>query len=447
MSKTYYLLGIGGIGMSAIAEFLLLEGHEVYGFDAACTPLTEKLQQMGAKIHYEPDPESIPQNIDVVIFTPAIPDDFEEWTTIKKLQIPILKRIDFIGQLVADIPVIAVAGTHGKTTVSALIAHTLKQVRIPQLSFIGGIVKKYDTNLFYDKMPQWAVVEADEYDRSFLKLSPRHAIINAIEADHLDVYENEEKLFSAFSTFINKTHPQGEVCISHDVRLNKLDVSRSFCTYGIEQGHVQARNISINNGKTEFDVYMNEQPFIKSIQLPFPGTYQIKNALAATIMLSKIGLSASQIKNGIETFPGIKRRFDIIIETEHVVYIDDYAHHPTEIKSLIEAIRTSYPRKYIKGIFQPHLYSRTRDLAQDFAAVLDLIDEPLITDIYPAREKPIPGIDHEFLLSLMKNPLKRYVPYGSIPQEARNISGILLTIGAGNVDLLIPDIVKKIIEK
>lgn len=447
MSKTFYMLGIGGIGMSAIAEYLLREGHEVHGFDAAPTPLTVKLELMGAKIHYEANPTLIPRHTDMVIYTPAIPSDFEEWSVLRNLHVPILKRIDFISSLVADLPVIAISGTHGKTTVSALIAHTLKQANIPQLSFIGGIVKGYDSNLFYDTNPTWSVLEADEFDRSFLKLFPHFAIVNAIEPDHLDVYGDISSLFAAFSAFISQTHSSGQVYVSQDVTIDKLKIDRIITTYGIEQGDIQARNITIREGRPMFDVYLDGHVFITNLHLAFPGIYQIKNALASVCVLSKIGLTGSTIKQGLETFPGIKRRFDIILQTPDLVYIDDYAHHPTEIKSLIEAVRSMFPGKYIKGIFQPHLYSRTRDLAADFAAVLDLLDEPLITDIYPAREKPIPEITPEFLLSLMKNPFKRYLPYESIPDEARKSSGVLLTIGAGNVDLLIPEIVRKIKEK
>jgi len=441
--KKVYFLGIGGIGMSSIAQYLHKQGIEIFGYDASKTPLCEKLENEGIHIHYQPDPTLIPDDIDVFIYTPAIPADFPEWEKIKSQNKPILKRIECLAKLIEEFPTVAIAGTHGKTTVTGLISHTLHTAEIPIVGFIGGILKSYDSNLIYAPHPQWAVVEADEYDRSFLHLSPTISIVNAIEADHLDIYENEDSLFEAFSAFIEKTKPQGKVLVSTDVRLSKLSLQKQIETYGIDRGLWQAQNISPKDHHMLFDVYLDGKPYLH-VDFPFPGLHQVKNCLAAISALHAIGLPTEKIKESLESFPGIKRRFEIIYQNNKLTYIDDYAHHPTEIKALIEALRIAFPAKTIKGIFQPHLYSRTRDLADDFAASLDLLDIPLITDIYPAREEPLPGISPQFLLNKMTNPRRAYLPYQQIPDEIANSEDIVVTIGAGNADLLTPTIIEKI---
>lgn len=433
---TVYFLGIGGIGMSALARYLHSTGIHVCGFDKTCTPLTLALESEGIQIHYTPDCAAVPEQTDIVVYTPAVPDDFEEWSLIRKRNLPVMKRSAMLAEIINRLPAIAVSGTHGKTTVTAMLAHTMESSGKPFVGFVGGVLCQYNTNVFIHRDAQWAIAEADEYDRSFLALKPFISIINAIDADHLDIYGKIESLHDSFSQFAAQTDPNGFVLVFDELAKEKLNLPPNTVPYGFSnQTGYSARNIQVCNEQFVCDVFCDNVLLHAQLRLPSAGRHNVQNAIAAFAALHLAGVSTDTIVSGLESFPGVKRRLELIAKTNTLTYYDDYAHHPAEIAALIDTIRELYPGKQITGIFQPHLFSRTRDFAGDFAEVLSRLDIPVITDIYPAREKPITGIDAHWLLSKIDNINKRYLPYDQIPSIVAGLHpGVLLTIGAGNID-------------
>jgi len=445
---TAYFLGIGGIGMSALARYLASKGVLVSGYDKTETPLTRTLEGEGIHVHYTPDVSQIPANPDVVVFTPAVPETFEEWTYIRSLNVPIIKRAAMLAAIINSLQLVAVAGTHGKTSVSAMLAHAMESMNIPFLGFVGGLMNRYNKNIFIHSNAQWAVAEADEYDRSFLQLHPYISIINAIDADHLDVYGNEETLHASFSEFAAQTSKDGYVLVFDNIRKEKLQLPDNVVLYGFSNtiGY-SAQNIHVQSGRFIFDVYLNNVLLEKNISSPAAGRHNIQNAIAAFAALHLAGFPSTGIVQALETYPGVKRRLELIVQTDKIVYYDDYAHHPAEIEALINTIRELYPDRKITGIFQPHLFSRTRDFGKEFGQVLAKLDVPVITDIYPARELPIPGIDATWLLNNISNPEKKYLPYANIPDiVTKSLEGVLLTIGAGDIDAKIEQIKKQILQ-
>jgi UDP-N-acetylmuramate--alanine ligase len=444
---TAYFLGIGGIGMSALARYLASKGVQVSGYDKTATPLTRALEAEGIKIHYTADISQFPANTDVVVFTPAVPDSFEEWPQIKASGVPVVKRAAMLAEIINSLQLIAVAGTHGKTTVSAMLSHAMENMKVPFLGFVGGVLSRYNKNIFMHPDAQWAIAEADEYDRSFLQLKPFISIINAIDADHLDIYGSEEMLHQSFSQFAAQTSKDGYVLVFDNIAKEKLQLPDHVVLYGFtnKKGY-SARNIHVSNGRFVFDIFQDDTLLEKNIQSPAAGRHNIQNATAAFAALHLGGFSSTQIAQTIESYPGVKRRLELIAENSKVIYYDDYAHHPAEIAALINTIRELYPERKITGIFQPHLFTRTRDFGDEFGKVLSLLDVPVITDIYPARELPLPGIDAQWLLSKVQNPAKKYLPYRQIPEiVTENLEGILLTIGAGDIDAQIESVKKRIL--
>jgi UDP-N-acetylmuramate--alanine ligase len=434
--KTAYFLGIGGIGMSALARYMHSKGILVSGYDKTKTPLTELLEQEGIPIHYEPNPSSISSAIDVVVYTPAVPSDFAEWEAIEKLKIQTVKRSAMLSIVVNSLPLIAVAGTHGKTTVSAMIAHCFEYIHQPFLGFVGGVLGKYNTNVFVHRNAKWAVAEADEYDRSFLALRPFISVINAIDADHLDIYGSATALQDSFSEFAAQTSPQGQLLVCSDIDRSKLTLPQNHILFGIDTSEgYSANNVRIENGKFVFDISLNDSKLFNSLPIPIAGRHNVRNAVAAFAALHLAGFDPKQIAEALQTYPGVKRRLELIAKSKNIVYFDDYAHHPTEIEALLETIRSLYPEKTITGIFQPHLFSRTRDFGVDFARVLSKFDIPIVSDIYPAREKAIAGIDAQWLLNQIDNEQKQYIAFENIGKiDVANMNGVLLTIGAGDID-------------
>lgn len=427
--------------MSALARYFNTIGINVSGYDRTKTKLTAELENENINIHYTPDINKIEKNIDIVIYTPAVKSDNIEFQYFKNSGIRIIKRAEMVAELVNSNYCIAISGTHGKTTISSLITHILKHANKEILAFVGGIMKNYNKNIIFSINPEYSIIEADEYDKSFLQLTPDIAVISSIDPDHLDIYDNYNNYKNAFSEFASKIKVGGKLICNEQTNLNIKNIN----FYGINSKKgINARNIIFNDKGYFFDVYDKDKCKIKNISFPYGGLHNIENALAAINIALHLEINEEDIKNALSTFKGINRRFDLRINNNKIKYIDDYAHHPKEIETLINSVKKLYPDKKITGIFQPHLYSRTRDLADEFAISLEGLDNIIIMDIYPAREEPIEGINADFLLNKIRNNNKYngndlYNTIKKIKPE------ILLTIGAGNIDLIVPEIEKLLI--
>ena len=424
--------------MSALAQYFLQLGDHVFGYDLTPSPVTEMLQRKGAEIHFEGDVTKIPEKVDFVVVTPAVPKDFVECQYFVEKGLPMYKRSQVLGHITDELQTLAVAGTHGKTTTTSMIAHLLWPEQ-PMAAFIGGIAKNLNDNYVCSPHPQTAVVEADEFDRSFLTLHPEVAVITSMDADHLDIYRDVEDLRGAFRQFASQTSRTvlvHEAVAQHITEPNKK-------TYGSgESCDYRAYHIEYQQEVSCFDL-QTPQGTIAGLQLPAHGIYNIWNATAAiaAVLEAFPDMPEEVVRRKISTFAGVKRRFDYIVRRDDFVYIDDYAHHPNEMRSFITAVREIYPDKTIFGVFQPHLYTRTRDFADEFAAVLDLLDIPILLPIYPAREKPIEGVDSEFLLRKMRNPNKLLLQKTELFSYLQNHRpDVLLTIGAGDIDRLVPEL-------
>lgn len=445
--KTYYFLGIGGIGMSAIARYFLLKGDNIFGYDLTRTELTQELEKEGMSIVYEDNIDLLPKDIDMVIYTPAIPKDNTIFNYFINSNTPILKRSEILAEITRDKKTIAISGTHGKTTVSTMVAHLLNNSSIGCSAFLGGISKNLNSNFLYNPNSQYIVVEADEYDRSFLKLSPYYSVITSIDEDHLDIYGEYKNLLEAFTEFANKTQDEGRLFIKQglDLELKEELVSQTYTIRGIEADYY-AWNIRNYNSKYYFDLRTPEK-VIYDLCLNYPGIHNIENILVSSAIALKLGVNQDELRKGIESFSGVRRRFDIRIKTKDFVYIDDYAHHPNEIKSCIESIRDMFPTKKLTGVFQPHLFSRTRDFADEFARALEGLDEVVLLDIYPAREKPIENINSKWLLHKINKMDKYYSEdEGLLDLLDALYPEVLLTIGAGNIDKFVSKIEERFSE-
>ncbi len=441
-NKNIYFLGIGGIGMSALAQYFLQRGYDVYGYDLTPSPVTEMLQRKGAKIHFEGDIAQIPAELDRVVVTPAIPKDFVEYQYFVEKNIPMYKRSQVLGHITDELRTLAVAGTHGKTTTTSMIAHLLYPEQ-PLAAFIGGIAKNLNDNYVCSPSPDTAVVEADEFDRSFLTLHPEVAVITSMDADHLDIYRDVEDLRDAFRQFASQTRKA--VIVEEAVAQYITHPGKRV--YGTETtSDYYAYEIDYQQDYTYFSLHT---PYMEITELALPahGRYNVLNATAAmaAVLEAFPEMPVDRIKQKIKTFAGVKRRFDYIVRRPDFVFIDDYAHHPNEICSFITAVRKIYPDREICGIFQPHLYTRTRDFADEFASALDLLDRTILLPIYPAREKPIEGITSEYLLGKMHNNNALVLSKEElIPYLQSHRPQILLTIGAGDIDRLVPLIATKL---
>lgn len=435
-NKNIYFLGIGGIGMSALAQYFLQRGYDVYGYDLTPSPVTEMLQRKGAKIHFEGDIAQIPAELDRVVVTPAIPKDFVEYQYFVEKNIPMYKRSQVLGHITDELRTLAVAGTHGKTTTTSMIAHLLYPEQ-PLAAFIGGIAKNLNDNYVCSPSPDTAVVEADEFDRSFLTLHPEVAVITSMDADHLDIYRDVEDLRDAFRQFASQTRKA--VIVEEAVAQYITHPGKRV--YGTETtSDYYAYEIDYQQDYTYFSLHT---PYMEITELALPahGRYNVLNATAAmaAVLEAFPEMPVDRIKQKIKTFAGVKRRFDYIVRRPDFVFIDDYAHHPNEMRSFITAVRKIYPDREICGIFQPHLYTRTRDFADEFASALDLLDRTILLPIYPAREKPIEGITSEYLLGKMHNNNALVLSKEElIPHLQSHRPEILLTIGAGDIDRLVP---------
>ena len=440
--RKIYFLGIGGIGMSALARYFMAKGIAIIGYDRTPSPLTGELMNEGMKIHFEDDPSGIPDDLDLVIYTPAIPKALEEFKFLQESNIPMLKRAEVTGKITEGKVTVAIAGTHGKTSISSQVAHILKRADYPMTALIGGISKNYQSNFITTGKEDIMVVEADEYDRSFLQLLPDIAVISAMDPDHLDIFGTAGEMYGSFNEFARNIKPGGKLISRKGLQL-ETEPDTSKITYAAdEQADVFAFNLRSEAGLQVFDMISGEELF-SNIKLQIFGRHNVENSLAAMAVCSHLGMDWKKILEGISTFTGVSRRFDIRIQQPGKVYIDDYAHHPQELEAFISAVRQLYPGQKLTGLFQPHLYSRTKDFAAGFAQSLDLLDEAWLLDIYPARELPVPGVTSELILNLMHQKNKKLVT----KTEALNILEaekpvIFLTMGAGDIDLLVDPITK-----
>jgi UDP-N-acetylmuramate--alanine ligase len=436
--KRVYFVGIGGIGMSAIARYFAKRGCLVHGYDKTRTVLCESLEAEGIQITYLDDEGSLtaeffaPDDATLVVYTPAIPKDSKLLDHFTNNGFALHKRSQVLGIISAGMFCIAVAGTHGKTTTSAMIAHILKDTGYDCTAFLGGIASNYESNFLLGNN-NVVVVEADEYDRSFLTLHPDIAVITSMDADHLDIYGDAAQLVDSFKLFAGQLKNEGTLFIKQG-----LPIAEGTTTYGIDNGEaVSASGVAVAAGHFVFD-YKDETQSIKGIRMMLPGRHNIENATAAIAVALQLGIDAALVKKAVESFKGVKRRFEFVVRNEERVYIDDYAHHPAELSACFAAVRELFPGRKLAVIFQPHLFTRTRDFADEFAAVLSTVDELILLDIYPARELPIAGINAEFLFDKISIMDKRILNKAQVLgyMEAKKPS-LLLTVGAGDIDTLV----------
>jgi len=438
--KHIYFLGIGGIGMSALARYFLKEGKIISGYDKTSTELTKTLEGEGMTIHYTEDVDLIPSNIDLVIFTPAIPNDNLEFVHLTDKGFRLYKRSEILGFISREKKTIAIGGTHGKTTTCSIVSYLLKNSGIDISAFVGGIMKNYNSNYLHGES-DWVVVEADEYDRSFLRLFPDIAVILAMDADHLDIYGDKNSVLEGFRDFSLNIKEGGQLWL-REALLDNIDSdwqnelakkSITLHTYGIESGEVQAQNIDIKEGRFCYDLSVGESQ--SGFELSLPGRHNVSNAVVATAVAKQLGCTWDDLRQSTNSFEGIRRRFEIIAEKDGAVLIDDYAHHPEELRVAIAAARELFPDKYLTGIFQPHLFTRTRDFVNGFAEVLSQLDELILTDIYPARELPIKGVTSEIIFNKVTITNKYLVHKDELMTELKNKrKEVVLVLGAGDID-------------
>lgn len=440
-------MGIGGIGMSALARYYNQLGFAIYGYDLMSTELTRQLENEGMIIHYREDISKIPDNIDEVIYTPAIPDSNLEMVYFRKHDFPLLKRAEVLGRISENLFTIAVAGSHGKTTVTSMITHLLNSAGKRVLAFIGGISKDINNNFLYSEDPEFLVVEADEYDRSLLKLSPDLVIVTSMDKDHLDIYHDLKDLESTFISFASKLKSNGTLIYQNQLKFFKKIPVRKI-SYGINgESDISAANIRVNNGKFSFEVITKTLPSF-SLSISIPGKHNVENCLAVIALGFQLGIPESRIKKSIESFKGVERRFDIRINNHDIIFIDDYAHHPKEIEHTLDSVKMFFPEKKITVAFQPHLYSRTRDFVNEFATALDKADEIILLDIYPARELPIKGITSKIIFDKIKIREKYILSKDELLKHLKKYKPeVFLTMGAGDIGKLVPVIEKILIEE
>ena len=445
--KAIYFIGAGGIGMSALVRYFLSKGKIVGGYDRTPSQLTHKLAEEGAWIHYEEDSSSIPDEFKdatstLIVYTPAIPDTHEELQFFRNNGFTIHKRSQVLGMLTHSGKGLCVAGTHGKTTTSTMAAHLLNQSHIGCNAFLGGISKNYETNLLLSENSDYFVIEADEFDRSFHWLTPFASVITSTDADHLDIYGNEEAYLESFSHYTSLIQPGGALIVRKGLKLvPNVQENVTIYTYSQEEGDFHAENVRIGNGEIYFD-YISPLGNINDIRLGVPIAINIENGIAAMALAQLSGVNKDEIKAAMASFKGVDRRFDFKIKTDKLVYLSDYAHHPEEIKQSILSMRALYKDKKLTAVFQPHLYTRTRDFYKDFANSLSLLDEVILTEIYPARELPIEGVSSQLIYDNLRPGIEKAL---CKKEEILDLIRtkeieILITLGAGDIENYVPHI-------
>ncbi|MDR2809260.1 MAG: UDP-N-acetylmuramate--L-alanine ligase [Tannerellaceae bacterium] len=451
--KAVYFVGAGGIGMSALIRYFLFKGKRVAGYDRTPSELTEQLIKEGAAIHYTDDIDLIPEMFrspahTLVIYTPAVPESHAELTWFYSMHFKVMKRAQVLGEITKSYRGLCVAGTHGKTTTSSMTAHLLKQSTMDCNAFLGGILKNYDSNLMLSEKSNLMVVEADEYDRSFHWLTPYMAVVTSADPDHLDIYGTPEAYRESFEHFTSLIRSGGCLIMKKDITLTpRMQPGTRLYTYsGTDEGDFHAENIRIGNGEIAFD-FVAPDTCIKEVRLGVPVKVNIENGVAAMALAWLNGVTADEIKKGMFSFRGAKRRFDFHLKKKDIVLIDDYAHHPAEVRESILSVKELYRGKKITGIFQPHLYSRTRDFAADFAVALSLLDQLILLDIYPAREEPLPGITSRIIFDKVSIPDKTLCTKDQlINRMSDGTYEVVLMLGAGDIDRLVEP-VKEVLNK
>lgn len=450
--KSIYFIGAGGIGMSALVRYFLSKNLLVGGYDKTPTPLTQKLIEEGTQIHYSDDVNLISEEFKnaehtLVIYTPAIPNTHSELNFFRTSNFTIMKRAEVLGLITRSSKGLCIAGTHGKTTTSTMLAHLLHQSHVGCTAFLGGISQNYHTNLLLDTDSPYTVIEADEFDRSFHHLHPYISVITSAEPDHLDIYGDKGAYLQSFIDYTALTDNTGALIIREGLEIKpELKEGTSLYSYSKNSGDFHAENVRIENGEIHMD-FVGPNVRINSIRLGVPISINIENSVAAMAIAHLCGATDTEIKEGIASFRGVERRFDFILKNDKHVFINDYAHHPSEIKQSILSVKELYPNRKLTTVFQPHLYTRTRDFYKDFAASLSLSDEVVLTQIYPAREEPIEGVTSEIIANEINNPHKHITCKEKIVPLLETLdTDIVLTLGAGDINLLIPEI-KSILEK
>lgn len=439
--KAVYFVGAGGIGMSALVRYFLSKGKAVGGYDRTASALTEKLRQEGADIHYEDNVALIPEvflnpETTLIVYTPAIPAEHKELTYFREHNFEIQKRAQVLGMITQTERGLCVAGTHGKTTTSTMAAFLLDNSHVKCNAFLGGISKNYGTNLLVSDQSNFVVIEADEFDRSFHWLTPYATVITATDSDHLDIYGTHEAYLESFRKYTSLIRPEGYLIIKKGIDLQP-DVKEGVTvyTYSDKEGDFHAENIRIGNGEIFFD-FISPLGNIKDVQLGVPVYVNIENGIAAMALAQIGGATAEEIKAAMPQFKGVDRRFDFKLKNDHIVFLSDYAHHPAEIKQSVSSLRMLYPDKKLTAIFQPHLYTRTRDFYKDFADSLSLLDEVILLDIYPARELPIEGVTSKLIYDNLRPGIEKTMCHKEDLIELLKTKKIevLITLGAGDVD-------------
>lgn len=439
--------------MSALARYFKAKGFAVAGYDRTPSELTRELEREGISIHYEDDLQLIPSEFrdkseTLVVFTPAVPQTMGEFVWLRDNGFEIMKRSQVLGEVTRMQRAICISGTHGKTTTSTMTSHLLHNSHVECNAFLGGISKNFSRNLLLSEKSDLVVVEADEYDHSFLTLSPYMAVVTAVDADHLDIYGTEENYRKGFEDFTSLIVPGGVLLMKKGLPIQpRLQKDVKLYTYSVNEGDFHAENIRIGGGEIIFD-FVTPERMIPDITLGVPVYVNIENGIAAMTMAYLNGATEEEIRKAMKSFAGVKRRFDFHIKSADFAFLDDYAHHPAELRSSIESVRALYPGKRICGVFQPHLFTRTRDFADDFAKSLSMLDELVLLEIYPAREKPIEGVNSQMLLDKVSIQDKMLCAKSELVDclSQKNFD-VLLMVGAGDLDLLIPDVEKMLLKK
>ena len=455
---TYYFLGIGGIGMSALARYFAAQGFRVMGYDRTPSPLTESLEEEGITVQYDDSldrVEQLEQTKTIVVRTPAVPEDMTLYVWLREQGFTILKRAELLGMITRQQRALCVAGTHGKTTTSTILAHILHPSHVGTNAFLGGIANNYNTNLLLDSKSDYVVVEADEFDRSFHHLTPYISVITSMDPDHLDIYGTEEAYRESFVHYAGLV--EHALVVKSGLSLKVESLKARVYTYAVgERADFYADNIRVEDGQIIFDFHTPNTPYpISNIHLGVPVWVNIENSVAAMAVAWLVGATEEELRQGVSSFAGVYRRFNIHLNTPQVAYIDDYAHHPQELAATIESVRRLYPDRYVIGVFQPHLFSRTRDFADAFAEVLNQLDEVALLPIYPAREEPIAGVTSEWLMDKMT--VKRALVLPTIlpkyiRERAKNCLSqgkniVVMTMGAGDIDRQVSEITQQLTYK
>lgn len=452
-----YFLGIGGIGMSALARWFRVNGYDVAGYDKTPTALTEVLQAEGMVIHFTDDVEQIPARFrenpteTLVIYTPAVPKTHSEYIYLTEQGFTLQKRSQVLGLLAGQMTTIGVAGTHGKTTTSSMVAHILRDAGVNCAAFLGGITNNYGTNFLLnqpadDLKSVVCVVEADEFDRSFLTLFPTYAIVTSTDADHLDIYGAHDAVLDSFGKFVSQIEPEGVLFMKDGLAL--ADKTKATVRpYSLEKGNYYSRNLRIEQATFIFDL-VYPTGVITDIQLSVPGFHNVENAVAAGAVALEVGVSPEAIQRALNSYRGVRRRFEYILKTDSIVFIDDYAHHPAEVQAFLSSVKALYPDREVTAIFQPHLFSRTRDFAEGFAESLSLADHVILLDIYPARELPIEGVTSDLIFRDIHSKTKKKCTKAELPDVLRTIKPTLLvTIGAGDIDQMLTPLKNMLVDQ